>query len=493
MFKDTLSENIMLFLFINNYILKDALFQKDNKINSLRYDKINLIRTLIMKEIKIKIKDINKWTFEITEDAKSGDYFALNSINKNNLETIQESIRIAYEAGRELFIKNEILAQHDKIINEFKVSDEFTNINKSNTKLNAEIGEMKRTHILEQGVLKSRLEAENVKKINDLSSQLETLKATRKKDIEIANAKILSEYAAKEAKFEVKLENIKLATKSEFTDQINSLTMKNKIMEQRLMTDQNTYENKINELKTEHLNRLKERDQSNIKLIGEELEGWIVQEYNRCLGMDNDVSLDKTTKSIGGTKPDFIYKILNMDKSVLDSVTIEAKTESTTGKTRNSDHFETLDKNRKNLNSTYALLVSELEPKKDFIIKSVSGYNNMFIVRPVAMIPFLGLIKFITLKRRSIIDAEINFKQKQDIVNEFDKMKAEILENSFKNIDKNINDIIKHAEKIKLASDGILESAHKALDKHLITAKNKIKAFDVVIRKTNKNISKIED
>ncbi len=446
-----------------------------------------------MKEIKIKIKDINKWTFEITEDAKPGDYIALNSINKNNLEGIQESIRIAYEAGRELFIEKEINAQHDKIINEFKVSDEFVSINKRNTKLSAEIEGLKRTHILEQGVLKSELESENIKKNNDLTSQLETLKATKAKDIQIANNKVLSEYAAKEAKFEVALENIRLATKDKYNDQINSLSTKNQIIEQKLLSDQNMYAHKISELKTEHLNRLKERDQTNIKLIGEELESWIAQEYDRCLGMDNDVSLDKTTKSIGGTKPDFIYKILNMDKSVIDSVTIEAKTESTTGKTRNSDHFETLDKNRNNLNSTYALLVSELEPKKDFIIKSVSGYDNMFIVRPVAMIPFLGLIKFITLKRRSIIDAEINFKQKQDIVNEFDKMKAEILENSFKNIDKNINDIIKHAEKIKIASDAILESAHKALDKHLITAKNKIKAFDVVIRKTNRNIDKIED
>ncbi len=445
-----------------------------------------------MKEIKIRIKDIKKWTFEITEEAKTGDFFALTSINKNNLDDIQESIRQAYDAGTELFIKKEISNQRERIVNEFKVSDEFVNINRRTTELNAQIEGMKKTQILEHDSLRSKLQFDNTKKTNELSAQLETLKATKTKDIEIAVSKITREFAIKEAEFKAQVENIKLSTKDKFNDQINDLSTANKVMEQKLLSAENMYENKINELKIEHTNRLKERDKTNIKLIGEELEGWIIREYNHCLGMDSDTSIDKTTKSIGGTKPDFIYKILNNDKSIIDSVTIEAKTESTTGKTRNVDHYATLDKNRKNLNSTYALLVSELEPKDDFIIKSVSDYDNMFVVRPVAMIPFLGLIKFITLKRRSVIDKEINFKQKQDILMEFDKMKSEILENSFKNIDKNINDIIKNAEKIKLASDSILDSAHKALDKHLITAKNKIKGFDVVIRKTYKNIDKIE-
>ena len=50
--------------------------------------------------------------------------------------------------------------------------------------------------------------------------------------------------------------------------------------------------------------------------------------------------LATTTKPIGGTKPDFVFKVFGDNQEILGTATIEAKTETISGKTKKSSLYE---------------------------------------------------------------------------------------------------------------------------------------------------------
>ncbi|MDE5841480.1 MAG: DUF2130 domain-containing protein, partial [Malacoplasma sp.] len=159
-------------------------------------------------------------------------------------------------------------------------------------------------------------------------------------------------------------------------------------------------ENELNNSHKEELERIERKKESNVKTLGEDLENWIQNEYNLTFGMIDGCSLEKTTKNIGGHKPDFLFSVYdNKTKQILGKVTIEAKTQMSVSETqkKNKDHFAKLEMDRNNHDSEFALLVSELEPEEIFYIKKVPNekYQNMFIVRPRYFIAFLSIVRYI--------------------------------------------------------------------------------------------------
>ena len=68
---------------------------------------------------------------------------------------------------------------------------------------------------------------------------------------------------------------------------------------------------------------------------------------------------------------------------------------------KNADHFKKLDKDRKEKNCEYAVLVSLLEPESDLynvgIVDVSHEYRKMFVIRPQFFIPFIGLLRNATL------------------------------------------------------------------------------------------------
>lgn len=68
---------------------------------------------------------------------------------------------------------------------------------------------------------------------------------------------------------------------------------------------------------------------------------------------------------------------------------------------KNADHFKKLDKDRKEKNCEYAVLVSLLEPESDLynvgIVDVSHEYRKMFVIRSQFFIPFIGLLRNATL------------------------------------------------------------------------------------------------
>ena len=209
--------------------------------------------------------------------------------------------------------------------------------------------------------------------------------------------------------------------------------------------------------------------------------------------MDNNCNFKKTTENINNTKPDFIYEILGRDSELLASIIIEAKSESHIGKSKkkkNSDHFKKLDKDQKNYNADYSLLISELEMNDDFLIRKIHEYKNMYVIRKEYFVPFLHLIKDLVTNNKNLqrFYKDIKFKEKNEINNEFDKLKDEIINNIItKKLTNSVKSIKKNSEKITTSNDKIYNLIQEIEEKTLTKITNKINKF--TIRKIMKKIN----
>lgn len=140
------------------------------------------------------------------------------------------------------------------------------------------------------------------------------------------------------------------------------------------------------------------------KMIGESLEQHCETEFNRIrttafpqavFGKDNDA---KT-----GSKGDYIYRETDEEGNEIISIMFEMKNENdeTATKKKNEHFFKELDKDRKEKNCEYAVLVSLLEADSDLynngIVDVSYAYPKMYVVRPQFFIPIVSLLRNATL------------------------------------------------------------------------------------------------
>lgn len=394
------------------------------------------------EKIKISPKDWNKSEFYLEQDAKKGDYICLQDIGAFSTDYIKEQFDTKINEIANERITEKLIIEKKNWENEFRVSKEFTD-------LNHELLNTKKELIL----------------INENHQQkIDSLNNLKKMEIDKA---VQNESLNQEKKI------------SELKTELNILLIKtNKDKESKEAIHQSEID-KFNTIIESQKNEIDRRENKNIKLIGEDFEKWIESEFDRHFPISDKSKLEKTTKPIGGTKPDFEFKVFGDNQEILGTATIEAKTETISGKTKNSSHYEKLDRDRNNLNSEYAILVSELEPENTFLIKKVPEYKNMFVIRPAYLMTFLSLIQYISYEKQGVKKLELKFKDKQEIQKEFEEMKSEILENSIKHINTKCNEINDEVSKIKKSADKIQEAINLVLERHLSTVKTKIENFRI--------------
>lgn len=136
------------------------------------------------------------------------------------------------------------------------------------------------------------------------------------------------------------------------------------------------------------------------KMIGESLEQHCETEFNRIrttafpqavFGKDNDA---KT-----GSKGDYIYRETDEEGNEIISIMFEMKNENdeTATKKKNEHFFKELDKDRREKNCEYAVLVSLLEADSDLynngIVDVSYAYPKMYVVRPQFFIPIVSLLR----------------------------------------------------------------------------------------------------
>ena len=136
------------------------------------------------------------------------------------------------------------------------------------------------------------------------------------------------------------------------------------------------------------------------KMIGESLEQHCEIEFNRlrATGFQN-AYFEKDNDARTGSKGDYIYRESDEDGTEFISIMFEMKNEAdtTATKKKNEDFFKELDKDRREKNCEYAVLVTLLEAENDLynsgIVDVSHRYPKMYVIRPQFFIPMITLLR----------------------------------------------------------------------------------------------------
>lgn len=115
----------------------------------------------------------------------------------------------------------------------------------------------------------------------------------------------------------------------------------------------------------------------------------------------------------------------------------------------------------------------------------------MYMVRPQYMTTFLNIVYAFAMQYHSELmkrNKELEkFKDRNEILAEFEQMKSQILDNSLRHIQTKLTEISKETETIETANNKIKEALRIVLETHINTVINRITNFEI-----NKIIKKIE-
>ena len=327
--------------------------------------------------------------------------------------------------------------------------------------------------------LKERLDFEKKSELSNKELEIERLKN------QIKQSEIENKYALKEAVKEKENKIVNLENKIE-------LSQKEYQLKEQNLIDIHAREIKAKEQEIELYKDMKLK--LSTKMVGETLEQHCKVQYDEYLRpILKNAYFEKDNDAKTGSKGDFIYREKTEDSIEFISIMFEMKNESdqTATKHKNEDFFKELDKDRKEKNCEYAILVSLLEKDNDYynggIVDVSHKYEKMYVVRPQSFITIINILRNSALNtvetKRKLIEIQ---NQNIDIANFEEKM------NNFKSA---------FSRNFKLASDKF-DSAIDEIDKtmqhlqkikdNLLGSKNQLrlandKAEDLTIKKLTSN------
>ncbi len=360
--------------------------------------------------------------------------------------------------------------------------------------------------------LSSQIEAEKNNAQNKEALFNENVKSlTEKYENEIERLKQLQNIAIKDAVSEKEKELVEIRNQLSLKDSERQLavakTEKEKNEEIRAKEDKiielnsamqikdRQFEIKQNSLKEQYENQLKAKDETiafykdfkakqSTKMIGESLEQHCEIEFNklRATGFRN-AYFEKDNDARTGSKGDYIYRELDENGVEIISIMFEMKNEmdETATKHKNEDFFKELDKDRKEKNCEYAVLVSMLESDNDYyntgIVDVSHRYEKMYVVRPQFFIPIITLLRNAALNslqykqelahvRNQNIDVT-NFETKLFEFKDAFSRNYDIAHRHFNSAIDEIDKTIDHLQKVKkelLGSDNQLRLANNKVE-----------------------------
>lgn len=230
------------------------------------------------------------------------------------------------------------------------------------------------------------------------------------------------------------------------------------------------------------------------KMVGETLEQHCEIEFNklRSTGFQN-AYFEKDNDARTGSKGDYIFKESTADGIEFISIMFEMKNEmdTTATKKKNEDFFKELDKDRREKNCEYAVLVSLLESDNELynsgIVDVSYKYEKMYVIRPQFFIPMITLLRnaaFNSIRYRQelalVRSQNIDITHFEEDMNDFkDKFSRNyrLASEKFKKAIDEIDKTISHLQKTK---DALLSS-----ENNLRLANNK--AEELSIKKLTRN------
>ena len=259
----------------------------------------------------------------------------------------------------------------------------------------ADILSQVRTHEFEDEVKKR---VEDAQKQADSAKDLALAKQEASQATQIAELKSQLKQAEAEKKLAV-AEALKPVEKelSEAKIRQEAMVSQVKLREAALKTQ---YEGAI-KLKDEEIERLKDlKSKLSTKMVGETLEQHCQTEFNRLRATAfKNAYFEKDNDARTGSKGDYIYREEDEEGNEIISIMFEMKNENETTATKhkNEDFFKELDKDRKEKNCEYAVLVTLLEADSELyntgIVDVSYKFDKMYVIRPQFFIPMITLLR----------------------------------------------------------------------------------------------------
>ncbi len=404
-----------------------------------------------MKTVKVSIH--NEDTLILMEDAQKGDLIDLKSIHekdfdKTTINSIVKSIRNA-EFDTQVQLEKQRYEKEKTLEAELKEKDI---VNRAKEALSKK----------DQEILALNTKIESIAKQIESESKLRYLEEQQK---------VEESYRNKLSDKELEIQEIK---------------------HQRELVEQK-YLDKLKASETLLVSYKEMRSRMSTKMIGESLEIHCENEFNKLRPFAfprAQFSKDNLVSS-SGSKGDYIYRENDEDGNEIISIMFEMKNEdeTTATKHKNKDFFKELDKDRREKNCEYAVLVSMLEKENEYYedIVTVPEYQNMFVVRPQHFITVIGFLRLGNLKsqdlRRTIhhlknqnVDVT-NFEANMNSFKESFSRNYNLASEQFSKAIEEIDKTIDHLNKVK---ENLLKS-----DNNLRIANNK--ASELSIKKITAN------
>ncbi len=300
--------------------------------------------------------------------------------------------------------------------------------------------------------------------INKIEADKDKLLAEKEREIE----KLKGEIALNEA-------NTRLAVKEAVQEKDSAISK----LENQILINENEWKQKEQSLNEKYIGEIRFKDEQiayykdfkarqSTKMVGESLEQHCEIEFNklRATAFQN-AYFEKDNDAKTGSKGDFIYRESSDDGIEFISIMFEMKNEMDTTRTkhRNEDFFKELDKDRREKDCEYAVLVSLLEGDNELynagIVDVSHKYPKMYVVRPQFFIPIITLLRnaaknSLDYKRELAVirNQNIDITNFEEGLNDFkDKFSRNfrLASEKFQTAIKEIDDTIKHLEKTKAA------------------------------------------
>lgn len=223
-----------------------------------------------------------------------------------------------------------------------------------------------------------RAEADKKAAVAKMQGELDNAEIEKKLAVTEATAKLERELDG----YKKDLDNIKVQTEKK-----------------ELMLVQN-YEQQLRD-RDEVIDRLKDlKAKLSTKMVGETLEQHCQNEFNsiRATAFPHAVFGKDNVVSATGSKGDYIFRDYDANGNEIVSIMFEMKNENDTTATKhkNEDFLKELDKDRKEKNCEYAVLVSLLESESELYNRGIVDvsyiYPKMYVIRPQFFLPLIGII-----------------------------------------------------------------------------------------------------
>lgn len=380
--------------------------------------------------------------------------------------------------------------------------------------------------------LENKLNLKNTIELSNKDKEIEKLKNDiDKKELEVSN-----EFKQQISDKDMEIEKLKNLIKQNETE--NKLALKEAVQEKeseisnlknKIELNEKEYQLKEQSLKESHQKEIQTKNQEielykdmklklSTKMIGESLEQHCKTQYDEFLRpVLKNAYFEKDNDAKSGSKGDFIFRDKTDDNIEFISIMFEMKNEAdeTATKHKNEDFFKELDKDRREKNCEYAVLVSMLEKDNDYynagIVDVSYKYEKMYVIRPQSFITIINILRNAGLKsidaKRELIQIQnqnIDISHFEENMNNFKdafsrnfKLASDKFDTAIEEIDKSIqhlqkikDNLLGSKNQLRLANDKAEDLSIKKLTAGSPSIAEKFEELGVEVKKKKKKASK---